>query len=190
MKKSLVLSFGLVAALVATTSAQQINFQTQASYKPGDELTRPRRVEDKAAGVKAAIVVNTASVERTAFDRLNQVRAEKGLKPLAWSNDLGTIARKHSNNMAEQKFFGHRGNDDKMVSDRADDIGLKKWRAIGENIAFMRGYQDPVERAVELWLDSPAHRRNLLNGDWREGAVGVAVASDGSYYFTQVFMKR
>lgn len=185
MKKSLLL-VGLFAAFGATTSAQQLNFQSQTSYNVGDELTRPRRVDDRVA----ATVVNTAAVERTAFDRLNQVRAEKGLKALAWSSELGTIARLHSRNMAELKFFGHRGNDDKLVNDRADDIGLKKWRAIGENIAFTRGYQDPVERAVELWLDSPAHRRNLLTEDWRESAVGVAVASDGSYYFTQVFMKR
>ena len=92
--------------------------------------------------------------------------------------------------MAELKFFSHRGLDNKMVSDRADDIGLSKWRAIGENIAFERGYKDPIGKAVELWFESPSHRHNLLENSWKESAVGVAVARDGSYYFTQVFLLR
>lgn len=151
--------------------------------------TRPRIVT-KASDVKASVVVNTAAAERTAFAMLNQKRAENGLKPLVWSDELATIARLHSQNMADFKFFSHRGMDNKLVSDRADAIGVSKWRAIGENIAYNRGYQDPIGKAVQLWLESPSHRHNLLDGGWRESAVGVAVAADGSYYFTQVFLTR
>ena len=180
---------GLFAALATNSLAQSVNFQN-TSLKLGDDLSRPRRVDDRASGVKAVVVINTSAAERTVFELLNEKRAENGLKPLVWSDEVATIARQHSHNMADLKFFGHRGLDNKMVSDRADDIGLKKWRAIGENIAFSRGYQDPIEKAVELWLDSPSHRHNLMNSDWRESAVGVAVATDGSYYFTQVFLLR
>ncbi|MGE3467568.1 MAG: CAP domain-containing protein, partial [Pyrinomonadaceae bacterium] len=91
-------------------------------------------------------------------------------------------------NMAEFNFFSHRGLDNKMVSDRADIAKAGKWRAIGENIAFNRGYGDPVTKAVELWLDSPSHKRNMLSPDWKESAIGIAVNEDGAYYFTQVFM--
>ena len=190
MPKNLFVLFGLLGALATGALAQDLNFQDQTSFKFRDELIRPRRVDDKSSGVKAVVVVNTAVAEQVAFDMLNQKRADNGLKPLSWSDELATIARLHSHNMAELKFFGHRGLDNKMVSDRADDIGLKKWRAIGENIAYNRGYQDPIGRAVELWLDSPSHRQNLMNSDWRETALGVAVAEDGSYYLTQVFMRR
>jgi uncharacterized protein YkwD len=188
MTRKLFLLTALVAApLAAYSLAQSRDYQSTVML--GDDVTSRRRV-GKAADVKASVVVNAKAVESAAFDRLNQKRAASGLSPLAWSEDLATIARTHSRNMADFKFFSHRGRDNKMVSDRADDIGLKKWQAIGENIAFNRGYQDPVERAVELWLDSPAHRRNLMNDEWRESAVGVAITEDGSYYFTQVFMKR
>jgi len=186
MLKTLFLFLGLLAA----TSSHAQNFQSHAQLGFGDDVSRPRRVIEKSSAVKAVVVVNTVAVERAAFEVLNQKRAENGLKPLVWSNELAAVARVHSHNMADLKFFSHRGLDNKMVSDRADDIGLKKWRAIGENIAFSRGYDDPVEMAVELWLDSPSHRQNLMNSDWRESAVGVAVAADGSYYFTQVFMVR
>ncbi len=92
--------------------------------------------------------------------------------------------------MAEFQFFDHKGLDNKMVSDRADAVKVGKWRAIGENIAFSRGFSDPIAKAVELWLDSPSHRRNMLSADWKESAVGVAVTEDGAYYFTQVFLVR
>ena len=196
MKLNLLLFLAIFAALATISPAQTNNFQNQTALNvtAGDNSTadfsRPRRVEGKVAEFKASVVVNIASVENIAFDMINQQRAENGLRPLTWSDVLAKVARQHSQNMAEFKFFSHRGVDNKMVSDRADNAGLVKWRAIGENIAFNRGYQDPVGKAVELWLDSPSHRHNLMDENWKESAVGVAVAPDGSYYFTQVFLLR
>jgi uncharacterized protein YkwD len=211
MYKKLSLILGLFAAFAFNLPAQNTpsqpasgpNVTTRLSdletglarYLESDEelpdpLARPRIVEIKAAAVKASVIVNTASVERIAFGILNQKRLEMGLQPLAWSDEIAVIARAHSQNMADFSFFSHRGLDSKMVSDRADANGLRKWRAIGENIAYNRGYKDPIEKAVQQWLDSAGHRRNLLDSSWKESAVGVAVAADGSYYFTQVFMKK
>ena len=192
MKRKAILFVGLIAAFAAIASAQSNNFQEKAARNSlgTTELSRPRIVGEKAAAVKASIVVNTASIERIAFDLINQKRVESGFRQLEWSDEVARIARQHSQDMAEFKYFGHRGLDDSMVSDRADRSGLKKWRAIGENIAFNRGYKDPVEVAVKLWLESPSHRQNLLKSDWGESAVGIAVAADGSYYFTQVFLTR
>lgn len=154
-----------------------------ASAESVEELFRPRRVENAAS-------VNIKSVEQNAFELLNKKRIEKGLGLLVWSEQLVTVARLHSQNMAEFHFFSHRGLDNKLVSDRADDAGVGIWKAIGENIAYNRGFDDPVTKAIELWLDSPSHRRNLLSETWKESAIGVAVAEDGSYYFTQVFLAR
>jgi uncharacterized protein YkwD len=151
-----------------------------------DDDTRPR----KASGVKASVIVNMAAAEKSAFLIINKMRIQAGREPLAWSDELAAVARLHSQNMAEFKFFSHRGLDNKLVSDRADQLMVGKWRSIGENIAFNRGYADPVEKAVELWLDSPEHRRNLMDTTWHESAIGVAKAADGSVYFTQVFLTR
>ena len=77
-----------------------------------------------------------------------------------------------------------------MVDDRADKLGLGEWRAIGENIAFMKGYKNPAAVAVEKWLLSASHRTNLLNPQWSDSAVGVSMTEDGKCYFTQVFLLR
>jgi len=184
MYKKIIFSLGLFAVLATNLFAQTNSLQAVANFG------RPRIVAAKASGVEASVIVNTVSLERTAFDLLNQKRVEKGLQALTWNDQLANVARRHSESMAKFNFFSHRGIDSKMVSDRADAEGLTKWRAIGENIAFNRGYQDPVGRAVELWLDSSSHRRNLLDSNWKETAIGIAVTSDGSYYLTQVFLKK
>ncbi len=144
----------------------------------------------KASGVKASVIVNMAPAEQSAFNLINQKRVQLGFDPLTWSDELAAVARLHSQNMAEFRFFSHRGLDNKLVSDRADDLKIGRWRSIGENIAFNRGYSDSVRMAVELWLDSPTHRQNMLDPNWKESAVGVAKAADGSVYFTQVFLIR
>lgn len=142
-------------------------------------------------GTNSAKTVSTLDLERQAFDLLNQRRIENGLKPVVWSEDVARIARVHSQNMARNNFFSHQGLDGLMVDDRADSLGVKNWRRIGENIAYNRGYENPVEFAVLRWMQSQTHRSNLLSDKWKESGVGVAIAPDGkTYYFTQVFMLR
>jgi uncharacterized protein YkwD len=130
------------------------------------------------------------AVEHRTFDLINREREKRGLRSLAWSDDAAELARIHSRSMAQNNFFSHQGLDGSMVNDRAEQMGLFDWRAIGENIAFNRGYDQPVELAVQKWLESPSHRENLLNKSWVETGVGIAVSRDGSYYFTQVFILR
>ena len=203
------LAIAMIAAMATATSAQSYSIPQgpngtarissleadltrflESDEDAPDPISRPRVLNTKASGVKSSVIVNTVLLERAAFNVLNQKRAEKGESPLVWSEQLAAVARIHSENMAEFNFFSHRGLDGKMVSGRADDLGVGKWRSIGENIAFSRGFADPVAKAVQLWLDSPAHRQNLLDINWSESAVGIAAAPDGSYYFTQVFLRK
>ena len=213
MNKKLFLLLAVFAALAANSFAQSNLSKDASGPNVGTRLSdietglarflesdddddtpkepgRARIVVGKASGISASAMVKIASIEHLVFNIVNQKRVENGLKPLVWSDELEGVARGHSQNMAEFDFFSHRGMDNKMVSDRADDAHLGKWRAIGENIAFNRGFADPIAKAVQLWLDSPSHRNNMMNENWREAAIGVAIAADGSYYFTQVFLAR
>ena len=140
------------------------------------------------------VLVNNAELalqlEQKAFELLNENRKENGLPPVVWSEDMAKVARLHSENMAKFKFFSHTGQDGLMVNDRADSLGFSKWKAIGENIAYNRGYDNPAEFACERWMQSPSHRENILNKRWKEAGLGVSIAQDGTYYFTEVFVLR
>ncbi|MFN2412479.1 MAG: CAP domain-containing protein, partial [Pyrinomonadaceae bacterium] len=151
-------------------------------------LVRPRTaiVLPSSKVLPAAVV----SAERRSFELINLKRAAAGLSPLDWNDDLASLARTHSDDMAVVKFFSHKGSDGSMIDVRADKHGLGEWSAIGENIAFVQGYLEPVEFAVERWMESPGHKNNLLGTRWKESAIGVAITEDGRYYFTQVFLLR
>ena len=195
MRRATILLWGLFAALASITSAQTNNFQNQTAvnFVPASadsSLLRPRLVDDTNSTAKAPAIVSIGVYERKVFDMINQKRAENGEKPLVWNDALADVARKHSQDMADNKYFSHRGLDNSMVSDRADRGGMGKWRAIGENIAYNRGYKDPLEKAVQLWMESTGHRQNLLDDHWKESAVGIAFTQDGSFYFTQVFLLK
>lgn len=153
------------------------------------QFTRTRTIADKG-GARSPESPAAAQLERRVFEMLNAERRSQGLSELEWNDDVAAVARLHSQNMAEAKFFSHRGSDGSMVDDRADRMGLGAWRTIGENIAYTRGYDDPAGLAVEKWMESTAHRKNLLGGSWKESAVGVAITADGTYYLTQVFLLR
>ena len=153
------------------------------------EISRPRfaNVNDHKSNGKCK---KDFKLEKKVFDLINEQRAENGLSELDWSDEVAEIARLHSENMANFSFFSHTDLDGLMVNDRADLLGIKKWRAIGENIAFNHGYKNPAESAVQRWMQSPTHRENLLNNRWRESGIGIAVTEDGTYYFTEVFLLR
>ena len=173
----------IILAAFSTAALAQSNLSFNTTGTPVNSLwpNRSRVIEPTP---------NAADLEQQAFAEINQLRAKDGEPLLVWSDDVAKVARLHSTNMAEQKFFSHRGLDGSMVDDRADKFGLSDWRQIGENIAFIRGVDDPVDLAVEKWMQSPAHRQNLLNKTWTESAIGIAIAADGTVYFTQVFLLR
>jgi len=189
MKTLYALILGTLFATFATSTvaAQSVGFQNNiVSASVGVDAPRPRIVPVAA---KPA-TVNIASVEHLAFDLLNKRRIDNGLSPLVWNEEVAALAREHSADMAIMRYFSHKDLNGGYVSDRADSHGIKKWIAIGENIAYNKGYKDPIEKAVELWMTSDSHRHNLMDPSWSDSAVGVAVADDGSYFFTQVFLKR
>jgi len=138
----------------------------------------------------ATVSSNVVLLEQMVFDLINRTREENGLKKLIWCEDAAKIARMHSSNMANFNFFSHTGTDGKRVSDRADSFGLRNWRLIGENIAYNAGFENPVERAVYGWMNSPGHRQNILRDNWKETGIGIAVGPQGKYYITQVFLQR
>lgn len=196
--------FSLLLVLSATTFAQFNDSVLQHklnSYSGSENIgsklrTRPRiyvepvkPTAEAPQPVKKELSIH--DLELQAFQLLNQKRVENGLKPVVWNENIAKIARVHSQNMATYNFFSHQGLDGLTVDKRADALGLSDWRKIGENIAYNRGYKDPVEYAVIRWMQSESHRQNLLSDKWKESGVGVAIAPDGkTYYFTQVFMLR
>ena len=180
-KSLLTILFLLACSQIAAsqTTLKRIEYEAIAEVRP--------RIIKNVEPAKAAL---NFDFERQTFELINLKRAEAGLQPLSWSDEAAKTARLHSENMANFKFFSHRGLDGLMVNDRAESLGIKKWRAISENIAYNRGFKKPLDSAVQQWLNSAPHRENMMGERWSESGIGVAIAPDGTYYFTQVFIAR
>lgn len=138
----------------------------------------------------AAVVVAATGDERRAFELINSERQRRGLRPLVMDGSLTRLARYHSENMARGGYLSHTDRQGRDLRGRADELGLRNWKAIAENIAYNQGYKDPTAFAVERWMVSEKHRENIVSDEYTHAGVGVVRAQDGTYYFTQVFMRR
>lgn len=126
------------------------------------------------------------ALEQEINRRVNQYRLSKNLPPLQLSGEISYVARQHSQDMADkQATFSHDGFDQ-----RAKTVGQTiPYRAFAENLAYLKGYPDLASVAVQGWIDSPGHRKNM-EGNFNLTGVGIAKNADGEYYFTQLFLLK
>lgn len=114
-----------------------------------------------------------AALEAALLGEINELRTEHGLAPLRPSPGLSTAAEQHSEAMGEHGFFAHESSDGSAFWRRIERAyprrGHRLW-GVGENLAW--GTELTAETAIDLWLASPLHRRNLLHPRWRE--IGIA----------------
>lgn len=117
---------------------------------------------------------------------INQERAKYGLMGLSPWKILSDTARKHSKKMADGAVpFGHAGFEERLAALRKHS-GLV---AFGENVAFCKHVDDPLKVAVDMWMNSPGHRDNILD-DFNETGIAIAWDDEGGVYITQLFAKR
>lgn len=120
---------------------------------------------------------------------LNKDRRRDGLEPVRMQEDLRTVARKHSLDMAQKDYFDHVNLKAQSPFDRLKISGITDVVA-GENLAKIGGFPNPTQHAEVGLMNSPGHRANILNGNYNVVGIGIIHDSSGIYYFTQNFAKR
>lgn len=126
---------------------------------------------------------DVAALERSVFEQINQYRLEQGLSALVLNADISQQARQHSQTMASRRTLSHDGFDQRIAA-------IEQWipyRSAAENVAYNQGYAAPDRQAVDNWLDSPGHLKNIV-GEFNLTGIGVAQNQQGEYYLTQIFI--
>jgi uncharacterized protein YkwD len=113
----------------------------------------------------------------------NAAREKQGLTPLRLNEALTKAAQAHADDMAKKGYFSHEAPDGTDMVVRIDRVGYR-YRGIAENIAM--GQRSP-QQAVDGWLKSPGHRRNMLNASYRDLGVGISKDGKGVLRWVQVF---
>lgn len=130
---------------------------------------------------KTELVIDSAS-EAQMLARINEERTKVGAIILTINPQIVPVARAHSRDMFERKYFSHVNPEGKDAGDRLGDGGVSYFVA-GENLA----YAPDVATAHLGLMESQGHRENILEPRFREIGIGII---DGGIYgkmFTQNF---
>lgn len=117
------------------------------------------------------------------LELMNDHRETLGLRRLRWLGVIQDRAFEHSFAMAQGiRPFGHTG-----LSLRCSKLEAElASSACGEIVA--RG-QISAEEVLKSWLGSSAHRASIERADWTDTGVAIAISSEGTYYWTQIFLR-
>ena len=112
--------------------------------------------------------------------------------PALQSNaELDEVARSRSQSMADGAPFAHEDREGHFVAADLVRTRFGPYGFIGENILEMGSTEAFsaaafAKAAVEGWMKSPGHRENILDPDYSQSGIGVAIRG-GRAYATQVF---
>lgn len=128
------------------------------------------------------------TTEARIFDLINAERQHQGLPALVYNAQLDRMAKIQAENMAYFQKMAHTIPEAQLstLGDRAHYVGYPFGR-LAENVAL--GYPN-AETAVQGWMNSSGHRRNILDSSVQETGIGIARSSAGGLYYCQVFGRR
>jgi len=158
----LVASTAIAAAALAGLTACNPMAPVASTPKPSTPTVSP------AAAYESRILV-----------LVNAERAKKGLRPLSLLGCADSYANSWAATMARTGNFSHQSLSPIMNSCAA--------RGAGENIAYGNVSADQM---MTMWMNSPGHRANILNGSYTHIGIGAVKSSSGRWYGVQDFVRR
>jgi uncharacterized protein YkwD len=128
---------------------------------------------------------------------INEERGSHGEAPLRYNRALENAAQGHTEDMVDRDYFEHVAPSGSTPLERIEASGYihssRVGYAIGENIAWGSLSLATPKAIVDAWMNSPGHRANILDAQYRETAIGVVAnlpsslsRQDGAIY-TQDF---
>lgn len=144
------------------------------------------RVENKKVPQTASVNNNETHPYgvNEVLNLVNEIRINNGLKPLILDSQLNSAAHVRAIECGE--LYSHTRPNGTSCFTAFDEAGIDDWKNRGENLA-----EDftTAEEVVSAWMNSPAHRKNILNKDYEY--IGIAfVQVNGHSYWAQEFLTR
>ncbi len=129
------------------------------------------------AAPQAQVQTDPAADEARFVEAINAYRAQNGLSALVPDAELLRVARNWSAQMRAAGEISHNPN-------LRSDVKAN-WRKLGENV----GVGPTVADLHQAFIDSPAHRRNLLDPSFQRVGIGIVYDTDGTIFVTEQFME-
>jgi len=119
---------------------------------------------------------SAGSEESCFLSAINAARTSAGAAPLSTNGDLLGIARAWSQAMADAGHIFHDTN--------IPNVAPSNWQTLGENV----GVGPTCDSIAQAFMNSPEHRKNILDTSYTTVGVGVVDTADGTIYVTEDFM--
>ena len=140
-------------------------------------------VADKNTNLTAKVIdYSYNETEVATMNLINEYRISVGLNPLEKINHISYKSEEHDDYMITNKVVNHNN----FVARSENIISVLGAKKVGENVAY--NFNTP-ESVVAAWLNSPAHKENIV-GNFTH--FGIAIKSDpvtGKKYYTNIFVK-
>ncbi len=124
---------------------------------------------------------DASGASASATSRLAAIRREHDLKPLRPDSTLEKAAERQAGYMAAAGLMEHTTGRGRDFASRMHRIDMQT--AAAENIAYGRWGLDGL---FETWMNSPGHRRNMLDPRFSKFGLASAKGSDGRRYWSLV----
>jgi len=171
-RSGLAAAIGVVAIVAVTLFGRLPAFAAEASLVvPGDPA-----------------VVHLITVEQTLLELTNADRMANGLEPLDFDPDTLTIARLRAESQLGTPKLSHYDAHGQLIFARLLNDASLQYNLAGENLARAASDDATVTQRIEQALmQSPTHRKNILERTFRRVAIGAATNSDGQITFAEVY---
>lgn len=122
------------------------------------------------------------SAEKQMLTLVNAERREVGAPALKMEAKITAVARAHSRDMFMRRYFSHYTPEGADAGDRLDEGGVR-YMVAGENLA----YSPDLATAHEGLMNSPEHKKNLLDPKFRQVGIGIITTDSYGLMVTQNF---
>ncbi len=167
-----------------------------ATILPTFQALPPVHAQNTNTARVAQTDARLAKLENLLFELVNATRIKNGLKPLVLDSTLSDIARAHSAEMRDLKYFAH----ESPTSSRRTPLDRyrlgtgKMPRFVAENVYRSWGGRQQIndeqaQRAHNSLMNSPGHRANILHGMPTRIGIGFVANANGDLWVTQMFVK-
>lgn len=101
--------------------------------------------------------------------QINKQRSKEDLAPLRINKKLNMSAQAKSDDLILNDYYSHTSPSKIGLAHLIEDAGYR-YRLAGENLVF---HFFTAEEVVQSWMNSPGHRKNIMNPLYFEVGVGI-----------------
>lgn len=155
--------------------------------------TEPEKLSPEHIGEPKSI----SELEQYMFHKVNEDRNKNNVPEVIWDEIVAKAGRKHAQEMVRYGYFSHWNLEGKKPCQRYTEAGGED--AVFENIWGYKlepnkKYHDSspcfehVDKAEEDLMNSPLHRKNILDSCHTSVGIGIAKDSQGYIWICQEFV--